>query len=66
MVRRLNLFHIVDEKVEVGFTAAARGTWLVNRARGPDRATPQPMMGAAEGDVDDEDQPTVRMVATKR
>ena len=58
----LNLFHVVDEEVEAGLSGAACGAHPVSRSHRPDHRDPPTDDGAAEGDVDDEDDPTVRVV----
>jgi hypothetical protein len=59
----LNLFHVVDEQVEAGLPAAACRAYSVSRPLRPDQRDPPADDRTAEGDVDDEDDPTVRVVA---
>lgn len=59
----LNLFRIVDEEVKPGLATAARRANSMSRPHRPDQRDPPANDGAAEGDIDDEDDPTVRVVA---
>ncbi len=59
----LNPFHVVDEEVETGFPATTRRPHAVSCPHRPDQRDPPTDDGAAEGDVDDKDDPAVRVVA---
>lgn len=62
-IDELNLFHIVDEEVEAGFPAAAGRAHPVSRPHRPDHRDAPADDRAAEGDIDNEDDPSVRVVA---
>ena len=49
----LNLLHVVNEEVEAGFAAAARGSWSVDRVQGPGERHSPADDGAAESKIDD-------------
>jgi len=57
----LNLFHVVDEQVEAGLPAAACRAHSVSRPLRPDQRDPPADDRTAEGDIDNEDDPTVRV-----
>lgn len=64
-INDLNFFDVVDEKVEAGLAAAAHIAHPVGRAHRPDHRNPPAEDRATEHDIDDEDDPTVRMVASE-
>jgi len=59
----LKLFHVVDEQVEAGLPAAACRANSVSRPHRPDQRDPPADDRTAEGDIDNENDPTVRVVA---
>lgn len=64
-INDLNLFDVVDEKVEAGLATAAHIAHPVGRAHRPDHRNPPAEDRATEDNIGDEDDPTVRVVASE-
>lgn len=62
-VDELNLLHVVDEQVETRLAPAAGRSYPVSRPHGPHHRYSPSDDRAAEGDIDDHDDPTVWVVA---
>lgn len=64
-INDLNLFDVVDEEVEAGLPAAAHSPYSMGRSQRPNHGNPPAEDRATEDDIDDEDDPTVWVVAPK-
>lgn len=62
----LHFLRVVDKDVEAGFASVAGRPWPVDGAQSPDQGDTPADDSAAEGHVDDQNEPAVRVVTPER